>query len=148
VGSKPQKLVSAKELVNLYIDICDQILVDNNLNKNNKYLFFSSLEQSIDQFAINLHTELNLNISNFNDFNFYAKWKLLSNEAALANIIKREISDDGFLSDILIAKDKLLIPIDTSIITSNDPINLKKLNSILDKYKSFILLLRKTLEEC
>jgi hypothetical protein len=148
VGSKPQKLVSAKELVNLYIDICDQILVNNNLNQNNKYLFFSSLEQSIDQFAINLHTELNLNISNFNDFNFYAKWKLLSNEAALANIIKREISDDGFLSDILIAKDKLLIPIDTSIITSNDPINLKKLNSILDKYKSFILLLRKTLEEC
>ena len=148
MGSKPQKLVSAKELVNLYIDICDQILVDNNLNQNNKYLFFSSLEQSIDQFAINLHTELNLNISNFNDFNFYAKWKLLSNEAALANIIKREISDDGFLSDILIAKDKLLIPIDTSIITSNDPINLKKLNSILDKYKSFILLLRKTLEEC
>ncbi len=148
MGSKPQKLVSAKELVNLYIDICDQILVDNNLNQNNKYLFFSSLEQSIDQFAINLHTELNLNISNFNDFNFYAKWKLLSNEAAIANIIKREISDDGFLSDILIAKDKLLIPIDTSIITSNDPINLKKLNSILDKYKSFILLLRKTLEEC
>ena len=148
MGSKPQKLVSAKELVNLYIDICDQILVDNNLNQNNKYLFFSSLEQSIDQFAINLHTELNLNISNFNDFNFYAKWKLLSNEAALANIIKREINDDGFISDILIAKDKLLTPIDTSIITSNDPINLKKLNSILDKYKSFILLLRKTLEEC
>ena len=139
--------MSAKELVNLYIDICDQILVDN-INQNNKYLFFSSLEQSIDQFAINLHTELNLNISNFNDFNFYAKWKLLSNEAALANIIKREINDDGFISDILIAKDKLLTPIDTSIITSNDPINLKKLNSILDKYKSFILLLRKTLEEC
>lgn len=148
MGSKPQKLVSAKELVNLYIDICDQILVDNNLNQNNKYLFFSSLEQSIDQFAINLHIELNLNISNFHDLNYYSKWKLLSNEAALANIIKREMGDDGFLSDILIAKDKLLIPIDTSIIASNDPINLKKLNSILDKYKSFILLLRKTLEEC
>ena len=148
MGSKPQKLVSAKELVNLYIDICDQILVDNNLNQNNKYLFFSSLEQSIDQFAINLHKELNLNISNFHDLNYYSKWKLLSNEAALANIIKREMGDDGFLSDILIAKDKLLIPIDTSIIASNDPINLKKLNSILDKYKSFILLLRKTLEEC
>ena len=140
--------MSAKELVNLYIDICDQILVDNNLNQNNKYLFFSSLEQSIDQFAVNLYTELNLNISNFYDLNYYAKWQLLSNEAALANIIKREINDDGFLSDILIAKDKLLIPIDTSIIASNDPINLKKLNSILDKYKSFILLLRKTLEEC
>ena len=148
MGPKPQKLVSAKELVNLYIDICDQILVDKNLNQNNKYLFFSSLEQSIDQFAINLHTELNSNISNFHDLNFYAKWKLLSNEAALANIIKREMSDDGFLSDILLAKDKLLIPIDTSIIASNDSINLKKLNSILDKYKSFILLLRKTLEEC
>ena len=148
MGSKPQKLVSAKELVNLYIDICDQILVDNNLNQNNKYLFFSSLEQSIDQFAINLHEELNLNISNFYDLNFYAKWKLLSNETALANIIKREMNDDGFLSDILIAKDKLLIPIDTSIIASNDSINLKKLNSILDKYKSFILLLRKTFEEC
>ena len=140
--------MSAKELVNLYIDICDQILVDKNLNQNNKYLFFSSLEQSIDQFAINLYLDLNLNISNFHDLNLYAKWKLLSNEAALANIIKREMGDDGFLSDILIAKDKLLIPINTSIIASNDPINLKKLNSILDKYKSFILLLRKTLEEC
>ena len=121
MGSKPQKLVSAKELVNLYIDICDQILVDNNLNQNNKYLFFSSLEQSIDQFAVNLHAELNLNISNFHDFNFYAKWKLLSNEAALANIIKREINDDGFLSDILIAKDKLLTPIDLSLIHISEP---------------------------
>lgn len=140
--------MNAKELVNLYIDICDQILVDKNLNQNNKYLFFSSLEQSIDQFAINLYLDLNLNISNFHDFNLYAKWKLLSNEAALANIIKREMNDDGFLSDILLSKDKLLIPIDRSIIATNDSINLKKLNSILDKYKSFILLLRKTLEEC
>jgi hypothetical protein len=140
--------VSAKELVNLYIDICDQILVDKNLNQNNKYLFFSALEQSIDQFAINLYLDLNLNISNFHDLNLYAKWKLLSNEAALANIIKREMNDDGFLSDILLSKDKLLIPIDRSIIATNDSINLKKLNSILDKYKSFILLLRKTLEEC
>jgi hypothetical protein len=140
--------VSAKELVNLYIDICDQILVDKNLNQNNKYLFFSSLEQSIDQFAINLYLDLNLNISNFHDLNLYAKWKLLSNETALANIIKREMNDDGFLSDILLSKDKLLIPIDRSIIATNDSINLKKLNSILDKYKSFILLLRKTLEEC
>lgn len=140
--------MSAKELVNLYIDICDQILVDKNLNQNNKYLFFSSLEQSIDQFAINLYLDLNLNISNFHDLNLYAKWKLLSNEAALANIIKREMNDDGFLSDILLSKDKLLIPIDRSIIATNDSINLKKLNSILDKYKSFILLLRKTLEEC
>ena len=140
--------MNAKELVNLYIDICDQILVDKNLNQNNKYLFFSSLEQSIDQFAINLYLDLNLNISNFHDLNLYAKWKLLSNESALTNIIKREMNDDGFLSDILLSKDKLLIPIDTSIIASNDPINLKKLNSILDKYKSFILLLRKTLEEC
>ena len=140
--------MNAKELVNLYIDICDQILVDKNLNQNNKYLFFSSLEQSIDQFAINLYLDLNLNISNFHDLNLYAKWKLLSNESALTNIIKREMNDDGFLSDILLSKDKLLIPIDRSIIATNDSINLKKLNSILDKYKSFILLLRKTLEEC
>ena len=140
--------MSAKELINVYIDICDQILISKELNHNNKFLFLSSLEQSIDQFAINLHEELNLNILNFHDFNFYAKWKQLSNEIAIANIIKREMSDDGFLSDILFTKDKLLIPIDTSIIASNDPINLKKLNSILDKYKSFILLLRKTLEEC
>ena len=140
--------MSAKELVNVYIDICDQILTSKELNHNSKFLFLSSLEQSIDQFANNLHEELNLNISNFHDLNFYAKWKQLSNEIAIANIIKREMSDDGFLSDILFTKDKLLIPIDTSIIASNDPINLKKLNSILDKYKSFILLLRKTLEEC
>ena len=140
--------MSAKELVNVYIDICDQILTSKELNHNNKFLFLASLEQSIDQFAINLHEELNLNISNFHDLNFYAKWKQLSNDIAVANIVKREMSDGGFLSDILYSKDKLLVPIDASIIASNDSINLKKLNSILDKYKSFILLLRKTLEEC
>jgi hypothetical protein len=35
-----------------------------------------------------------------------------------------------------------------TIIASNDTINLKKINLILDKYKRFMLLLRKTLEEC
>ena len=88
------------------------------------------------------------NISDKNPSSLISLLIMFARAAALANIIKREMSDDGFLSDILLAKDKLLIPIDTSIIASNDPINLKKLNSILDKYKSFILLLRKTLEEC
>jgi hypothetical protein len=42
----------------------------------------------------------------------------------------------------------LMNPVNASIIASNDTINLKKINLILDKYKRFMLLLRKTLEEC
>ena len=44
MGPKPQKLVSAKELVNLYLDICDQILVDKNLNQNKLSKYFSLLK--------------------------------------------------------------------------------------------------------
>jgi hypothetical protein len=140
--------VSSKELVNVYIDICDQILAGNKLNQNNKFLFLSSLEQSIDYLAVHVSSELNLNLPNFNDLNFNAKWQALSNEIVISNIIKREMALEGFFSDISLVKEKLLLPIDASVIASNDSVNLKKLNLILDKYKTFILLLRKTLEEC
>ena len=140
--------MSSKELVNVYIDICDQILAGNKLNQNNKFLFLSSLEQSIDYLAVHISSELNLNLPNFNDLNFNAKWNALSNEIVISNIIKGEMALEGFFSDISLVKEKLLLPIDASVIASNDSVNLKKLNLILDKYKTFILLLRKTLEEC
>jgi len=70
-------------------------------------------------------------------------------EPAIKNIIKNEFNNsDGIFLLIKSTKEKLFNPIDTTIIASNDTINLKKINLILDKYKRFMLLLRKTLEEC
>ena len=57
-------------------------------------------------------------------------------------------NSDGIFILINSTKEKLMNPVNASIIASNDTINLKKINLILDKYKRFMLLLRKTLEEC
>ena len=77
------------------------------------------------------------------------KQALLADEPAIKNIINNEFNkSDGIFLLISSTKDKLFNPIDSTIIASNDTINLKKINLILDKYKRFMLLLRKTLEEC
>jgi len=146
--------VNPKELVNLYLDICEDIsenlIFDNsNQDKNNLYLFLSSLEQSLDFLALDVSTILNLDIKSFAKLNYLSKWDSLVEEQAIKNIIKNEFNNsDGIFLLIKSTKEKLFNPIDTTIIASNDTINLKKINLILDKYKRFMLLLRKTLEEC
>ena len=146
--------MNPKELVNLYLDICEDIsenlIFDNsNQDKNNLYLFLLSLEQSLDFLALDVSSILNLDIKSFAKLNYLSKWDSLVEEPAIKNIIKNEfINSDGIFLLIKSTKEKLFNPIDTTIIASNDTINLKKINLILDKYKRFMLLLRKTLEEC
>ena len=146
--------MNPKELVNLYLDICEDIsenlIFDNsNQDKNNLYLFLSSLEQSLDFLALDVSSILNMDIKSFAKFNYLSKWDSLVEESAIKNIIRNEFNNsDGIFLLIKSTKEKLFNPIDTTIIASNDTINLKKINLILDKYKRFMLLLRKTLEEC
>ena len=154
MGPKFKKLVNSKELINLYLDICEDILFNlvfdgSNKDKNNLYLFLSSLEQSLDFLATDVSSILNLGSNTFTKLNHIAKWNILADEPAIKNIINNEFNkSDGIFLLISSTKDKLFNPIDSTIIASNDTINLKKINLILDKYKRFMLLLRKTLEEC
>jgi hypothetical protein len=154
MGSEFKKLVNSKELVNLYLDICEDIhtnlVFDESSNdKNNLYLFLSSLEQSLDFLALDISSILNMDITLLNKLNYQAKWNVLADEPAIKNIIDNEFNNsDGIFLLINSTKEKLMNPVNASIIASNDTINLKKINLILDKYKRFMLLLRKTLEEC
>ena len=154
MGPKFKKLVNSKELINLYLDICEDILINlvfdgSNKDKNNLYLFLSSLEQSLDFLATHVNSILNIDTNAFTKLNHIAKWNILADEPAIKNIINNEFNkSDGLFLLISSTKDKLFNPIDSTIIASNDTINLKKINLILDKYKRFMLLLRKTLEEC
>ena len=56
MGAEPKKLVEPKELVNLYLDICEGIILKLTFDKSssdisNQYLFFLSLEQSLNYLA-------------------------------------------------------------------------------------------------
>ena len=154
MGSEFKKLVNSKELVNLYLDICEDIHInlvfdESSKDKNNLYLFLSSLEQSLDFLALDISSILNMDIILLNKLNYQAKWNVLADEPAIKNIIDNEFNNsDGIFLLINSTKEKLMNPVNASIIASNDTINLKKINLILDKYKRFMLLLRKTLEEC
>ena len=154
MGSEFKKLVNSKELVNLYLDICEDIHInlvfdESSKDKNNLYLFLSSLEQSLDFLALDISSILNTDITLLNKLNYQAKWNVLADEPAIKNIIDNELNNsDGIFILINSTKEKLMNPVNASIIASNDTINLKKINLILDKYKRFMLLLRKTLEEC
>jgi hypothetical protein len=154
MGSEFKKLVNSKELVNLYLDICEDIYTnlvfdESSKDKNNLYLFLSSLEQSLDFLALDISSILNMDIILLNKLNYQAKWNVLADEPAIKNIIDNEFNNsDGIFLLINSTKEKLMNPVNASIIASNDTINLKKINLILDKYKRFMLLLRKTLEEC
>ena len=112
------------------------------------FLFFLSLEKSFDYLADSILNQSGIDLPNAGSFNTQAKWNKLGLEPSLKNIIFKEEQPDGFIFDFYNAKDKLLTPINDSLITSNQSSNLKKYISILDSYKRFTLLLRKTLDEC
>ena len=146
--------MNSRELVNLYLDICENIhanldFSESSKDKNNIHLFLLSLEQSLDFLALDISAILNIDTILLNKLNCQSKWNFLADEPAIKNIIDNEFKNsDGIFLLINSTKEKLLNPINASIIASNDSINLKKINLILDKYKRFMLLLRKTLEEC
>ena len=145
--------MDSKELVNLYLDICNELLTKLTFDKSasdnsNQHIFFITLDKSMNYLADEVLSYSSIEQSLFSSLNSSAKWNLLSDDITFKNIIKREFEPNGFLYEFSQTQEKLFNPIDQSIIISNDSISLKKFISILDKYKEFMFLLRKTTEEC
>ena len=145
--------MDSKEYVNLYLDICNEFLTKLTFDKSasdnsNQHIFFITLDKSMNHLADEVLSYSSIEQSLFSSLNSSAKWNLLSDDITFKNIIKREFEPNGFLYEFNQTQEKLFNPIDQSIIISNDSINLKKFISILDKYKEFMFMLRKTTEEC
>ena len=142
-----------KELVNLYLDIADTLLSKLALNNSkdddsDQYLFVLSIEQSLDSLADSIAASINFNNSDFSSYEYQKKWIELSSNSFLENIIKNEFSPNGLFNDLKQVKKMLHEPVNDSIIVSNETLSLKKFNLLLNRYKEFIIILRKSLEEC
>lgn len=142
-----------KELVNLYLDIADSLLSKLALNNSkdddsDQYLFILSIEQSLDSLADSIAASINFNNSDFSSYEYQKKWIELSSNIFLENIIKNEFSPNGLFNDLKQVKKMLHEPVNDTIIVSNETLSLKKFNSLLNRYKEFIIILRKSLEEC
>jgi hypothetical protein len=145
--------VDPKELVNLYLDIADSLLSKLALNNSkdddsDQYLFVLSIEQSLDALADSIAASINFNNSDFSSYEYQKKWIELSSNSFLENIIKNEFSPNGLFNDLKQVKKMLHEPVNDSIIVSNETLSLKKFNLLLNRYKEFIIILRKSLEEC
>jgi len=145
--------VDPKELVNLYLDIADSLLSKLVLNNSkdddsDQYLFVLSIEQSLDALADSIAASINFNNSDFSSYEYQKKWIELSSNSFLENIIKNEFSPNGLFNDLKQVKKMLHEPVNDSIIVSNETLSLKKFNLLLNRYKEFIIILRKSLEEC
>ena len=142
-----------KELVNLYLDIADTLLSKLALNNSkdddsDQYLFVLSIEQSLNSLADSIAASINFNNSDFSSYEYQKKWIELSSNSFLENIIKNEFSPNGLFNDLKQVKKMLHEPVNDSIIVSNETLSLKKFNLLLNRYKEFIIILRKSLEEC
>jgi len=145
--------VDPKELVNLYLDIADSLLSKLALNNSkdddsDQYLFVLSIEQSLNSLADSIAASINFNNSDFSSYEYQKKWIELSSNSFLENIIKNEFSPNGLFNDLKQVKKMLHEPVNDSIIVSNETLSLKKFNLLLNRYKEFIIILRKSLEEC
>ena len=142
-----------RELVNHYLDISENLLSKLVLNKSIKsqsdqYLFILSIEQSLDYLADSIAESLNFKSSKFISYEYQTKWLELSSNQAIKNIINNELVPSGLFHQLKQTKKILHEPVNDLIIVSNETLSLKKFNLLLDKYKEFIILLRKTLDEC
>ena len=142
-----------KELVNLYLDIADSLLSKLALNNSkdddsDQYLFVLSIEQSLNSLADSIAASINFNNSDFSSYEYQKKWIELSSNSFLENIIKNEFSPNGLFNELKQIKKMLHEPVNDSIIVSNETLSLKKFNLLLNRYKEFIIILRKSLEEC
>jgi len=149
VGSKSKKLVKNRELSNLYLDISEEILKkltqDNN---NNKLLFLMSIENSLSHLADDIFDNFKNDLESIENLNYKYKWNELSNLKALRNIITKELDPNGLINLIETSKSIFFREDDKNLIITTEINDLKKFNLILDKYKAFKELLRKTLDEC
>ena len=142
-----------RELVNHYLDISENLLSKLVLNKSinsqsDQYLFILSIEQSLDYLADSIAESINFKSSKFISYEYQTKWLELSSNQAIKNIINNELVPSGLFHQLKQTKKILHEPVNELIIVSNETLSLKKFNLLLDKYKEFIILLRKTLDEC
>ena len=142
-----------RELVNHYLDISENLLSKLVLNKSinsqsDQYLFILSIEQSLDYLADSIAESINFKSSKFISYEYQTKWLELSSNQAIKNIISNELVPSGLFHQLKQTKKILHEPVNDLIIVSNETLSLKKFNLLLDKYKEFIILLRKTLDEC
>ena len=142
-----------RELVNHYLDISENLLSKLVLDKSIKsqsdqYLFILSIEQSLDYLADSIAESINFKSSKFISYEYQTKWLELSSNQAIKNIINNELVPSGLFHQLKQTKKNLHEPVNELIIVSNETLSLKKFNLLLDKYKEFIILLRKTLDEC
>jgi hypothetical protein len=145
--------VDPRELVNHYLDISENLLSKLVLNKSinsqsDQYLFILSIEQSLDYLADSIAESINFKSSKFISYEYQTKWLELSSNQAIKNIINNELVPSGLFHQLKQTKKNLHEPVNDLIIVSNETLSLKKFNLLLDKYKEFIILLRKTLDEC
>ena len=143
-----KEITSSKELSNLYQDIAKQLLQETAL-KNQEYLFLAALEKSLIFLADEIYEKFPEQDSiDISSLSLAAKWKLLSNNKVIENLIIQETNTNGVLDLIDFYQSALLLPKNNNLISSDNNISLKKLNELLDKSYRWSDLLRKTLDEC
>ena len=143
-----KEITSSKELSNLYQDIAKQLLQETAL-KNQEYLFLAALEKSLIFLADEIYEKFPEQDSiDITSLSLAAKWKLLSNNKVIENLIIQETNTNGVLDLIHFYQSALLLPMNNNLISSDNNISLKKLNELLDKSYRLSDLLRKTLDEC
>ena len=143
-----KEITSSKELSNLYQDIAKQLLQETAL-KNQEYLFLAALEKSLIFLADEIYEKFPEQDSiDITSLSLAAKWKILSNNKVIENLIIQETNTNGVLDLIDFYQSALLLPKNNNLISSDNNISLKKLNELLDKSYRWSDLLRKTLDEC
>ena len=153
MGSNFEKLVKNKELANLFLDTSEDILNMLKLGnfsdaKNNQLLFLVCIENSLMYLADDTYETFKNELNTIEDLNYKSKWHEISNVIALQNIILKELDSDGVINKIEESKNIIFRENDENLITRTQINDLKKFTLILDKYKAFKEMLRKTLYEC
>ena len=142
-----------KELSNQFLDISEDILDKLKIGnfsdtKNNQLLFLVCIENSLMYLANDIFDTFQNELKPIKDLNYKSKWHEISNVMALKNIILKELDSDGLINQIEKSKNIIFRENDENLITRSETNDLKKFILILDKYKAFQEILRKTLYEC
>ena len=142
-----------KELSNQFLDISEDILDKLKIGnfsdtKNNQLLFLVCIENSLMYLANDIFDTFQNELKPIKDLNYKSKWLEISNVMALKNIILKELDSDGVINQIEKSKNVIFRENDENLITRSETNDLKKFILILDKYKAFKEILRKTLYEC
>ena len=142
-----------KELSNQFLDISEDILDKLKIGnfsdtKNNQLLFLVCIENSLMHLANDIFDTFQNELKPIKDLNYKSKWHEISNVMALKNIIFKELDSDGVFNQIEKSKNIIFRENDENLITRSETNDLKKFILILDKYKAFQEILRKTLYEC